>query len=152
MQHAATPQLTDAGYVGQLVDEPGGEDQPPDAQRLACVQPQVEPVTGPGHREHRVIADLDAVRLGLLTPGREQLQRRYALPAQHVVGAGGVSVARASGVDQHDGAQRPGEGDRCAQTGGTGADDGDVMGEGGYGYGSVGHGAPCSWSAGTAPG
>jgi len=101
VQHVATPALPHPGHVRQLVDQPGGHQQPSCPQRPAVGQRYREPVPvagchgdHPGHQLAAVVTYLRATAL-------HQLGRRDAVVTQQAVHPLGRGVARGASID-HD--------------------------------------------------
>ena len=126
VQHVAAPLLPYTGNVGQLVDQPGGHQQPPRGDEAAVVEGDVEPVRGAAHALGLAGQHQATVVLDLLAAGADQLGRADAVAGQEPVHPRGGGVARRSGIDHDHGTPGPPQGHRRAQAGGTTADHRDI--------------------------
>ena len=134
VQQVAAPALADAGDVGQLVAQAGGDQHAPGAQvRPPCEgdlerasrggagrRPQRDAGDGAGHQVAAVAGDLGAA-------GGQQLGGRQAVASQEAVHVGGRGVARLPGIDHGDLPPGPGQDQGGGQAGGAAADDHDVV-------------------------
>jgi hypothetical protein len=122
VQHVVPPPLAQPGQVGQLVDQTGGDQQPPRAHGAPVGKRDGEPVVVPGGRDD-LAGDHGAAVPGDLGPaGGQQVARRGAVAAQVVVHLGGRGVPRRTAVHHQHRPARPAQGQRPAQPGGTAAD------------------------------
>ena len=106
------------GHVGQLVDQPGGDQQPP---RPRPVRPsaRVTANPSPSRRGAGHLAGLDHGRRSRRTsarPVRQQLGGRRAVAGEQAVHAVGRRVARRARVDHQHRPPRPGQHQRPVQT------------------------------------
>jgi hypothetical protein len=128
VQHVPGPSLPQAGNVGQLVPQPGRDQQPPGRDPPAADQQHPEPgrtiryQAGSGALE-----DLAAIALHLSPAGGHKLCGREPVAWQEAVHVRGRRVARHAAVDDQDLAAGPGQHQCCGQSGGSATDDRDVV-------------------------
>ena len=122
MHDVATPPLPQPGYVGQLVHQPGGHQQPARPHRPAVGEREPEAVVLPGRGDDLAGDDLSAVPPHLGAAALQQLGRRDPVVAQQSVHTLGGCVARRPGVDHQDRAAGPGQHQRSVQPGGAAAE------------------------------
>jgi hypothetical protein len=103
---------------------PGGQDSDPPGLGADL---DAEPRAVPGQGGDPPGLDPPAVPGYLGAPGRKELGRRGAVPAEEVVHVAGLGVSRVTHVDDQDRAAGPGQRDRAAQSGRAAADDHDVV-------------------------
>jgi hypothetical protein len=130
VQHVDPPPGGQPGHVGQHVAQAGGGQQPPGGHRARAglgADLDAEPLAVPAQSGDPAGLDLAAVPPHLGAPGREELGRRRAVPAEEVVHVSGWGVARVARVDDQDRAAGPGQRDRAAQPGRPAADHHDVV-------------------------
>ena len=110
VEEVAAPALADAREVGELVAEPGGDQDPPGGQCLPVGQGELEAavVTGPDVGDGAA-DQLAAVAGHLVAAGREQLRGWHAVAGQEPLHVRGGCVARLAGVDHHDRAAGAGQ-------------------------------------------
>ena len=127
VQHLVAPALAQPVDLRQVVDEPGRHQQPPRGESLAAAEQHLEPVAEPRCCDRTPFPHLAAVAAHFLAPEGDQIQRRQAVPGQHVVDAGGGGVARSAGVDDEHQPPRAQQCDRTTQAGGATPDDDHVV-------------------------
>jgi hypothetical protein len=119
--------LAHARDVGQLIGEPGREDDPPGAEPTAAVEGDVEPC---GHRtgrgDHAIVDDVDAIRGDLATCDGVELGRREPVVAEVAVHVGGGRVAGLTGVDHDHRPAHAAELEAGREPGGSASDHDDV--------------------------
>lgn len=129
MQNAAPPELLQAWNFRQLIDEPGGEQEPTGAHDRPVGHLDLQTVTGTSRADCAIVEKPHAVAHCLPPPLGEQVEGRDALATQDVVGVGGHGVAGVAAVDHDDSAQGPRERHGCGQPGGTGPDHHHIAGQ-----------------------
>ena len=134
VQHVDPPPGGQPRHVGQHVAQAGGDQQPPRRHRSVAVPGAVlgidldaEPLAVPGQGGDPPGLDPAAVPPHLGAPGRVELGRRRAVPAEEVVHVAGRGVARIARVHDQDRAAGPGQRHRAAQPGRAAADHHDVI-------------------------
>ena len=121
------PALAQPGDLGQLVDEPGGHEQPPPVVHGAVVQGHDEVAGVAGRRTDPTVDHLDAVAAHLVPTDCEQLERVHAVAAEEAVHTVGGCVARVAGVDHEHRAAGAAQVQGPAQSGRATADHDHVM-------------------------
>ncbi len=123
----ATPPLPQPGYVGQLVHQPGGHQQPARPHRPAVGEREPEAVVLPRRGDDLAGDDLSAVPAHLGAAALQQLGGRDPVVAQQAVHPLGRRVARRSGVDHQDRAAGAGQHQGPVQPGGAATEHHDVV-------------------------
>ena len=119
VQEIAPPPLADAGDVGQLVAEAGGDQDPPRVQDSAAREANREARLDPGD----VILDqLDAVAGRFGPAGGQEFGRRHPVPRKETLHVSCRRVPRRSGIDDGDPAACAAEHERRTQAGRAAAD------------------------------
>ena len=123
VQHVAAPPLPQPGHVRQLVDQPGGHQQPARPHRPAVGQRHREPVVG--RRDAVDLAGRRSGRRSRAPPrGPSRAARPAAMPSRpsRPCTPGRRRVARRARVDHQHRPPGPGQHQRPAQPGGAAAD------------------------------
>lgn len=129
MEGGAAPEFGKAVDRRELVDQPGGEHEPPCCHAVGAAQLQPEAPLGEGVRVvHGGLVELDAWVAGeLLAPDPPQLCWRGAVVGQQVVDRGRRGVAALPGIEQEHAAPATAEGQRGGQSSWAAADDDGVV-------------------------
>ena len=136
VQQVASPPLADAGDVGDLVAQAGGDQDAPCAparSRPSRCDVEARPPARRRSGAHAVMVETvpetscAAVPGDLGAAGGEQLGGREAVGAEEALHVGGGGVARLAGVDDGDPAAGAAEHQRGGEAGGAAADDDDVV-------------------------
>jgi hypothetical protein len=129
VQDVTCPPIGKAGDVGELVPEPGGDQQPAgaDAAALGEQHPEAVPAVGNDVGDGAV-QEVTAVPGDLVTPGREQLRGGHPVTRKEAVHVCRRGVAWRAVVDHDDVAAGPRQDQSRGETGGATADDGYVEG------------------------
>ena len=122
VQHLVAPPLGHARHVGQVVLQPGRDQQPPAVDDGAVLEVDLEAAVGAAGADGAAAAYLAAVGHQVGPALLEQCERGGALPAEQVVHPRGGGVARGAGVHHQHPSPRPRQRDRPAQPGGAASD------------------------------
>ena len=140
-----TPPLGQAGHVGQVVGESGGDDQPTGGERRAVVGGGGEVAGVAAEIGDGRVDDADVVPVQIRPPVLQVVERGGVVAAEHAVHVRGGCVARGAVVEDDDTATGTAQHECCAQARGAAADHQNVgVGPGvGGGVGVCGHGCHC---------
>src|SRR5918997_1211377 len=127
MQHVTPPALPDPRNVRQLVDEPGGDQQPPGADPAAVLQRHGEAAVDRLGRGDASVENAHAIAANLLPSSLEQRGRGHAVPGEEPVDPGGGRVAGLARVDDQHRPPGPAEHQCAAEAGGATTDHHDIV-------------------------
>ena len=114
VEQVASPALADAREVGELVAEPGGDQDAAGGQCLPVRQGDLEAAVVASSDVSDGAADqVPAVAGHLVAAGRQQLRGWHAVARQEPLHVGGGCVAGRARVDHHDRAAGAGQDQGC---------------------------------------